>query len=76
MTIKVHTQHLSDFISENEYIAVAPQVKLAHETLHNGTGLGNDFLGWVTFLQSMIKKNLPALRPQQKKSSAIRMFLL
>ncbi len=76
MTIKVHTQHLSDFISENEYIAAAPQVKLAHETLHNGTGLGNDFSAGLHFLQSMIKKNLPALRPQQKKFRAIRMFLL
>lgn len=25
-----------------------PQVKAAHELLHSGTGLGNDFIGWVT----------------------------
>ncbi|HEX3038388.1 MAG TPA: glucose-6-phosphate isomerase [Oscillospiraceae bacterium] len=47
MSIKVDCQHLSNFISQDEYKAIAPQVKLAHETLHSGTGLGNDFIGWV-----------------------------
>ena len=47
MSVRVDTQHLSGFVGENEYKALAPQVKLAHEMLHNGTGLGNDFIGWV-----------------------------
>ncbi len=67
MTIKVHTQHLSDFISENEYIAVAPQVKLAHETLHNGTGLGNDFLGWVTLPTEYDKEEFARIKAAAKK---------
>lgn len=45
MSVRVDTQHLSGFVGENEYKALAPQVKLAHEMLHNGTGLGNDFIG-------------------------------
>lgn len=67
MTIKVHTQHLSDFISENEYIAAAPQVKLAHETLHNGTGLGNDFLGWVTLPTEYDKEEFARIKAAAKK---------
>ena len=67
MTIKVHTPHLSDFISENEYIAAAPQVKLAHETLHNGTGLGNDFLGWVTLPTEYDKEEFARIKAAAKK---------
>ena len=47
MSVRVDTQHLSGFVGENEYKSLEPQVKLAHEMLHSGTGLGNDFIGWV-----------------------------
>lgn len=41
-------KHVSGFVSQEELTAIAPQVKAAHETLHSGTGLGNDFIGWLT----------------------------
>ncbi len=41
-------KHVRDFISQEELTAIAPQVKAAHEALHTGTGLGNDFIGWLT----------------------------
>ena len=47
MAVKLECQHLADFIKPQEYEAIAPQVKAAHEMLHAGTGLGNDFLGWI-----------------------------
>lgn len=47
MATKLNDQHLADFISRQEYDAIAPQIKMAHEALHSGTGLGNDFIGWV-----------------------------
>lgn len=47
MSIRLETSYLEGFVRPQEYAAMAPQVKLAHETLHTGTGLGNDFLGWV-----------------------------
>ncbi len=47
MLIRLDDQYLSGFIGEEEYAAIAPQVLLAHETLHEGTGLGSNFLGWV-----------------------------
>ncbi|MCI1955311.1 MAG: glucose-6-phosphate isomerase [Oscillospiraceae bacterium] len=47
MSIQLDAQHLSSFIDDEEYAAIAPQIRLAHETLHAGTGLGNDFLGWL-----------------------------
>ncbi len=47
MPIQLDVQHLSGFIDENEYTAIAPQVRAAHELLHTGKGLGSDFLGWL-----------------------------
>ena len=37
----------SDFINKEEIEKVASQVSLAHKTLTEGTGAGNDFLGWI-----------------------------
>jgi glucose-6-phosphate isomerase len=48
MPIKFDGKYTEGFISEHEYIAIEGQVKAAHEALHQGTGLGNDFLGWLT----------------------------
>lgn len=40
-------KHAAPFLSERELQALAPEVELAHECLHNRTGLGSDFLGWI-----------------------------
>ena len=37
MSVKLDTQHLTKFLKSDEYEALAPQVKLAHEMLHSGT---------------------------------------
>ncbi len=47
MSVTLSDKHLSAFIDKTEYQAIAPQIKAAHDTLHNKNGLGNDFLGWV-----------------------------
>ena len=47
MATKLSAQYLEGFVKPQECEAMAPQVKLAHEALHAGTGLGNDFLGWI-----------------------------
>ncbi len=48
MPTRLSDKHVSAFIGEDELKALAPQVKVAHEALHTGTGLGNDFIGWLT----------------------------
>ena len=47
MSIQLEAQHLAGFVAPEEFDNMAPQVKMAHELLHNGTGAGNDFIGWV-----------------------------
>lgn len=48
MPTQVNDKHIRAFIGEDEYQGIAAQVKSAHEALHSGTGLGNDFIGWLT----------------------------
>lgn len=47
MATKLSVKHVSDFIADREYTAIVPQIKAAHEMLHNKSGLGNDFVGWL-----------------------------
>ena len=47
MSVKLETRYAGAFIADEEYAAIAPQIKTAHELMHCGSGLGNDFLGWV-----------------------------
>ncbi len=47
MSIQLETQYLAKFVESEEFGNMASQVKAAHEMLQNGTGAGNDFLGWV-----------------------------
>lgn len=48
MSLKLECGYLSGFVNEDEYSAIASQVRSAHELLESGKGPGNDFLGWTT----------------------------
>lgn len=67
MSIQLDARHLSTFLDEREYAAVAPQVRLAHETLHAGTGLGNDFLGWVDLPEKYDRKEFGRIQAAAEK---------
>ncbi len=47
MSVTLHTKYADGFIRSHEIAALQPQVTAAHELLHSGKGLGNDFLGWM-----------------------------
>ena len=47
MAVKLNTRYLEGILREEEIAALQPQVTLAHEMLHSGSGLGSDFLGWL-----------------------------
>lgn len=70
MSVKLDAQHLSSFIAENEYKAMAPQVKLAHEELKSGTGLGNDFLGWMKLPTDYDKEEFARIKKAAAKIQA------
>ena len=67
MAIKVNTRYLEGFVSPHEFRAVKAQVMTAHETLHNGTGLGSDFLGWLNLPKNYDKAEFARIKAAAKK---------
>ncbi|MBF0386612.1 MAG: glucose-6-phosphate isomerase [Candidatus Omnitrophica bacterium] len=47
MGISLNTDFLKSYVSDADIKAQSPAVEKAHRDLHNKTGAGNDFLGWV-----------------------------
>ncbi|MBQ2676216.1 MAG: glucose-6-phosphate isomerase [Clostridia bacterium] len=67
MSIKFNGKYAAPFISQNEYDAIAPQVKAAHELLASGEGPGNDFLGWVDLPVNYDKEEFDRIKKSAKK---------
>ncbi|MBQ7131473.1 MAG: glucose-6-phosphate isomerase [Oscillospiraceae bacterium] len=47
MALKLNTNHLEGFVAAHELDAVKRETELAAQVLHEKSGLGNDFLGWL-----------------------------
>lgn len=67
MATTLSDKHLSSFVTAQEYEGIAPQVKAAHEALHNGTGLGNDFIGWLTLPTDYDKEEFARIKAAAQK---------
>ena len=67
MPLKLETGYLNGFVSQHEYEAIEPQVKTAHELLMSKTGMGNDFLGWVTLPSDYDKEEFARIKAAAKK---------
>jgi glucose-6-phosphate isomerase len=50
------------FVGQHEIDYLAPAVKLAHEQLHNGTGAGSDYLGWINLPTDYDKEEFSRIR--------------
>jgi len=48
MSVKLNEKFIRDFVSEKEISDVYDRVQAAHQTLTEGSGLGSDFLGWLS----------------------------
>ena len=67
MPTKLSDKHLQGFLGADEYIGIAPAVKAAHEALHSGTGLGNDFIGWLNLPTDYDKEEFARIKAAAKK---------
>ncbi len=57
----------SAFVSDGEIAAFAPYIEAAHNTLHGGSGAGNDFLGWVELPKSYDKDEFARIKRAAEK---------
>ena len=67
MATKLTYKYLRGFISEHEYDGVAAEVKAAHRVLHEGSGLGNDFLGWLNLPTDYDKEEFARIKAAAEK---------
>ena len=57
--VSLDVSKLKGFINEHEIGYMGDMVNSAHNAIHNGTGAGNDFLGWLD-----LPKNYPPWKVQ------------
>jgi len=72
-SIQLYKEHLQQFISAEEIANISQEVLAAKQTLVDGTGKGNDFLGWVDLPKEIspeiianIKKDVAHLSPKAR----------
>ena len=67
MSVKLNTKYVSPFLKENAYDNIRSEVEAAHDELHNGTGKGNDFLGWLSLPESYDKEEFARIKASAEK---------
>ena len=62
MSVKLNTKYVTPFLKENAYADIRSEVEAAHDELHNGTGKGNDFLGWLSLPENYDKEEFARIK--------------
>lgn len=57
----------SSFLNEQEITNMKEIVEVAHKKLHEGTGAGNDFLGWINLPEEYDKEEFARIKDAAKK---------
>ncbi|MFA9560233.1 glucose-6-phosphate isomerase [Evansella sp. AB-rgal1] len=66
-TISFDYSKATPFISQHEVDYMTELVKSAHASIHNGTGAGNDFLGWVDLPVNYDKEEFSRIQKAAEK---------
>ena len=67
MALKLNSNYAASFLRENDVNGLTDQVELAHNQLKNGTGLGNDFIGWVNLPFDYDKQEFSRIKAAAEK---------
>ena len=70
MALKLNTSYLSQFLGEDELKGIAVQTEAAAKVLHEKSGLGNDFLGWLTLPTDYDKDEFARIQAAAKRIQA------
>ncbi len=65
--LKVDLKNLEGFMNAHEIEYLDPLVKAAHGMLHDKTGPGNDFLGWVDLPENYDKEEFDRVKKAAEK---------
>jgi glucose-6-phosphate isomerase len=67
MSLKLNTKYLADFMNKDELAGIRHQVEASAEMLHNKSGQGSDFLGWLTLPTDYDKEEFARIKAAAKK---------
>ncbi len=67
MAVTLNAKYLEPFVHEGELQAILPQVEAAHRTIHEKSGPGNDFLGWIDLPINYDKAEFDRIKGRAKK---------
>ena len=67
MALKLNQKYLKDFVGEHELAGIKEQVMTAAKTLHDKTGLGSDFLGWLDLPTNYDKEEFARIKAAAKR---------
>ena len=67
MAMTLDQRYLKGFVEAHELEGIRIQVEAAHRTLHEKSGLGNDFLGWVTLPTDYDKEEFARIQKAAEK---------
>lgn len=66
-TVKFDYSKALSFVGQHEIDYFKDQVKLAHDQLHNGTGAGSDYLGWIDLPTNYDKEEFARIKKAAQK---------
>ncbi len=67
MSVKLNAKYLANFVGDDELNGIRHQVEASAEMLHNKTGLGSDYLGWLTLPTDYDKEEFARIQAAAKK---------
>ena len=65
--VRYNTGYLKNFISNDELNSISPEVAEASRVLREGTGSGNDFLGWRDLPKDFDKEEYERIKAAAKR---------
>ncbi len=67
MSVKLTQKYISAFVTDDELISFQEKITKAHNDLHNKTGAGNDFTGWVDLPVDYDKEEFSRIKAAAEK---------
>ena len=67
MALKLNLSYAGEFACEEKILSMKQEVEKAHEMLHNGTGAGSDYLGWIDLPVNYDKEEFAQIKESAEK---------
>lgn len=67
MALKFSKDYAADFLRENDLIGLEQAVEVSHKMIHEKSGLGSDFLGWVDLPVNYDKAEFARIKAASEK---------